>query len=93
MGEMAKLALKMAVKFAFITGALLSFIAVFLMMVSMIGVTLNIGILSDLFTIVQIWLPFNLGIMLAWVVAGVVVYFTYRLSIIALNYIRVLTEG
>lgn len=89
MGDLASSVFKWSIKFGFFTGVIASFVILLNIGLSMVFVTLNGNVLSDLFGLIQIGLPFNLSVLLGWLTAIIAVYVTYRLALYALTLLDV----
>lgn len=87
-GQSIIMILKVAFRTSFVVGAVVAFLAVFGLGVSTLAVALNAGILADLISLVQIWLPFNLVPILVWLVTVALAYLYYRLLLMALFFVQ-----
>jgi len=85
MGEVIITVAKWILKFAYFTAILLSFMVLISLITTWLVVGFNMGILSDIFGLVQLWLPFNLNILLAWIGVAVSAYVTYRVLVMSFN--------
>lgn len=85
-GEMIALFAKMAFRAGVIIAGLTAFIALLGFALSFIAVSLNASVVGDLMALIQMWLPFNLGPLMAWLVTASVLYVSYRLTVVAVNY-------
>lgn len=79
-------ATKWTFRFGFIAAGVTAFIIVLNLGLSLVFVQLNGNVLSDLLGFIQLWLPFNLNTLLAWLMSATVAYFIYRLSVVAIAY-------
>lgn len=70
-------------KIAMYAIAVFAFVSIMTIVVSALLVTLNIAVLNDIVAIVQIWLPFNLVLMITWLLTVSFAYLAYRLAILA----------
>lgn len=89
MGDTATTIFKLTIKFGFFVGVVASFVILLNLAMSMVFVTLNGNVLSDLFGLVQIGLPFNLSALLGWLTTILVLYVTYRLALYAMSLLDV----
>lgn len=85
MGEVVITVAKWILKFAYFTAVLLAFMVLISLITTWLVVGFNMGVLSDIFGLVQLWLPFNLNILLAWIGVAVSAYVTYRVLVMSFN--------
>jgi len=85
MGEVVITVAKWALKIAFFSAVILALIVIFGLITSYMVVGFNQSVLGDIFGIIQIWLPFNLNILLIWLALSATAYFAYRLATMAYN--------
>lgn len=85
MGEIAITLTKWTIRIGFMITMIFALVLLVNFSLSLVVVDLNQNVLQDLFSLIQIWLPFDLNVMLLWLVSAVGVYFTYRMSVIAFN--------
>jgi len=85
MGEVVITVAKWILKFAYFTAVLLSFMVIISLITTWLVVGFNMGVLSDIFGLIQLWLPFNLNILLAWMSVAVTAYVTYRVLVMSFN--------
>lgn len=78
---------KMIFRFGFVMASVVGLVAMIGIAISFILVGLNYSVLADLFALVQMWLPFNLAVILGWLTVASVAYIAYRLSVVALAFI------
>lgn len=88
MGEVIINIVKWAVKLSFWGIVVALWIAIMSQIVVYILTPMNGGLLSDIFAIVQIWSPFNVNSVIAWLVISASAYITYRIAIIGYNFIN-----
>lgn len=78
-----------AVKWSLKLGYALAMIALLVIFlgigVSALGVALNFSVLFDLLYLIQMWLPFNLAPIIAWLFSSVAAYLTWRLSLLGFD--------
>lgn len=80
--------LSWAIKLAFVMAGVFAFIVVLNMGASLLRVALNGNIVSDILAMIQMWMPFNLNSLLAWITTSVTIYFTYRLTVAAIIWLE-----
>lgn len=80
--------LRWAIRIAFVTAAVFAFIVILNFAVSFTYVSLNGNIISDIFAMMQMWLPFNLNTILLWLTTAVTAYFTYKMTIAAIIWLE-----
>lgn len=78
---------KWVFRFGFILASITAFLVVLTLAFSFVFITLNGNVLTDLFLMIQMWLPFNLNVLLSWLITISVVYITYRISVVTLLFI------
>lgn len=78
---------KWVFRFGFILASIVAFLVVLTLAFSFVFITLNGNVLTDLFLFVQMWLPFNLNVLLSWLITISLIYVTYRISVIVILYI------
>lgn len=88
MGDIVINLLKWTMRITFVIAGIFAFIVVLNLAVSMIFVTLNQNVLSDLLAMVQIWLPFNLNVVFVWLIAASTAFIAYKLSVMAISWIN-----
>lgn len=91
MSETVLSLIKMAVRFTIVLTGIFAFILVITLATSYLTISTNAGVLSDLFAIVQIWLPFNLSALITWIITASTAFIAYRLTIYSINYISAIT--
>ena len=52
---------------------------------SALSITINASVLGDLIAILQLWSPFNVGIIITWLITVAGLYLTYRLALLSLE--------
>lgn len=80
--------LKWAIRLTFVAGGAFALAAILIYASSLILVSLNAGVLADLFAIIQIWLPFNLNVMLTWLMIATTLLILYKLAVMAITWIN-----
>ena len=77
---------KIAVIIVIALSAILALTTVVLFIYGAISIALNGNVITDMLYIVQMWLPFNLGPVIAWLLAIVNLYLLYKLASIVMRY-------
>lgn len=80
-GEVIIAVLKWIILLPFALGVVVSLGSLLILGSNAVAVVLNGTVLADLFSLIQMWLPFNLNVLTAWISTIVVLYISYRLSI------------
>lgn len=88
MGEILIAVLKWSIRIAFVLSGIFAFIIILNLSISLIFVTLNQSVLGDLFAIIQLWLPFNLNVLLAWLLAASTAYISYKLAVMSISWVN-----
>ena len=88
MPELASQLLKWTARLGLTIAAITLFLFIVNFATSLIFVTLNQNVLSDIFLLVQQWLPFNLNVVLLWFVTASIAYLMYRLALAAFIWIN-----
>lgn len=88
MGELVVFIIKWVVRVAFVMAGVFAFIVVVNLATSLIFVALNQNVLSDLFALIQMWLPFNLSVLLAWLTTASIAFITYKLAVMSLSWLN-----
>jgi len=87
MGEVAVTIAKWALKISFFAATAIALIIIIGLITTYLVIGFNVSVLSDIFALVQIWLPFNLNVLLLWIAVSATSYLTYRVSLMAYNLI------
>lgn len=85
MGEIAVLLLKWTFRLAFLIALALGLTAMIALIVNYMVVGYNQSVLGDIFSLIQIWLPFNLNIVLLWLTLAASAFVIYKLA--SLSYV------
>jgi len=85
MGEIAVTLAKWFLKLAFFIAVILSVMVLVGVITSYLVVGFSVPVLHDLFALIQIWLPFNLNVLLIWITLSASAYVAYRLAIMTYN--------
>lgn len=78
---------KIGTKATFVIASIFAFLAMLGLIMSAMNVSTNGGVLADIYAIVAMWLPFNLNVVILWLVTAALVYLTYRLTVVAVVYV------
>lgn len=87
MGDFVVALLRWTVNIPFVLASIFAFVVLFNLILSMTSVSINQSVLGDLFALVQMWLPFNLSVVLIWFTTATIAYIAFRVSIWAHNYV------
>ena len=85
MGEVAVAVLKWTFRAAFIIAVAIGLGVFISVIVNSLIVGYNLSVLADIFALIQIWLPFNLNIVLLWLTVSASAFIVYKLA--ALSYV------
>lgn len=88
MVDLAKFFIQMILKSSLFFAMVFAFIVFLNFALSLTLVGLNSNVLTDLFALVQMWLPFNLNVLLTWLFTVTSLYFVYRLANVGLAFIN-----
>lgn len=88
MGEVAVQILKWSVRISFVMVSIFAFIVVINLGLSMAFVALNGNLLTDILAFTQVWLPFDLNVLIGWALAASVSYVAYRLTMMGLMFLN-----
>lgn len=84
--------LKLGLKYSYVLAMVVAFITLLNLTISWIFVGLNFSVVADLLYLTQMWLPFNLTPLIAWLNVMATAYLTYRLYLLGFNILRGLLE-
>lgn len=84
--------LKIGMKYSYALAMVIAFIALLNLTISWIFVGLNFSVVMDLLYLIQMWLPFNLTPLIAWLNVMATAYLTYRLYLLGFSILRGLLE-
>lgn len=87
MGETAVAIAKWALKISFFSSLVIALSILIGTVTSYLIVAFNGSVLNDIFALVQVWLPFNLNVLLIWIGISATAYLTFRLSLMVFNII------
>jgi len=85
MGEIVVAILKWTFRIAFIIAVAIGLSVLISVIINYLIIGYNQSVVADIFAIIQIWLPFNLNIVLLWVTVSASAFIVYKLS--ALSYV------
>lgn len=88
MADAAVTLLKITVRTTFLIGAIMMFIIILNIFINAMLVSLNGNILSDIFAMVSMWMPFNLGTVLVWLLSVGLMFLGFRLLMVAFNFLN-----
>lgn len=77
---------KWTFRFGFVMAGITAFIILLNIAFSMVFAALNFGVVGDILHMIQLWLPFNLNVLIVWILTTSVAYVSYRLAVIAIAY-------
>lgn len=80
MGEVAVQVLKILVRIGIILTMSMMAVSLVILAYSGIQAVLNAGALGDIFAFIQMWLPFDLNVMMTFLVTASIIYMTYLLA-------------
>jgi len=86
MGEIAINVVKWAAKIGFWSATVLAFIAVLNFIISGTQTVANQSVIGELIGIVQMWLPFNLNVVFAWLITAGGLFMTYKIARFAMHF-------
>ena len=85
MGDVAIQVAKWALRVTFFIAVILSIIVLVGVITSYMVIGFNTSVLGEIFAVIQIWLPFNLNILLIWLAVTATAYIAYRLAMMSYN--------
>lgn len=80
MGVVIRWILVITLQLGFWMSVVFTFFPLMVIIISAVMVTMSGTVIADLFSIVQLWLPFNLDVILVWLLALVVAFSLYWLA-------------
>lgn len=83
MGEIVVAILKWTFRIAFIVAVAIGASTLIALIINYLIVGYNQSVLADIFAIIQIWLPFNLNIVLLWVTVSASAFIIYKLAVLS----------
>ena len=88
MGEIIMKIVKWTALITIISSMLFTFSALMFFILSGLVIVLSASVISDIFAIIQIWLPFNLVPVMLWLFTIASLYLTYKVARFAFDYVR-----
>lgn len=83
---------RQTVKIGFVLSMIFAFVIVLNIIISTLAVGVNHGVLADIFAMIQMWLPFNLNVVLLWLLTAATLYIGYRLTVVAIHFLDVVVR-
>jgi len=74
MAEIVLKIIKWSSVIAFFAGSVLSLVSLLIYIIGMLTTALNVSIIGDILALVQIWLPFNLMVLIGWTMTATALY-------------------
>lgn len=81
MGEVVIKIAKWALTLAFIITISVAVLALMAIIASYMIIGFNMNVLTDIMSLIQMWLPFNLNVIMAWIAIAGTAYLAYLLSL------------
>lgn len=88
MGEVAVKLAQWLAKATFFIAVIVSIVIFISFINNYIVLGVNGSVLSDIYAFIQMWLPFNINVVLAWITIVATLYITYRLAYMAYNMVN-----
>jgi len=79
--------LSVVIKTGFWSSVVIVFITLLTLILSLVLISLNGSVVMDLYYMIQLWLPFNLNVILTWIITLVLAYTVYRLALWAFIFV------
>lgn len=92
-GDIIVFIFKMSIRVIFLFMVIAAFLVFMSLLMTLLYTTLNVNVLSDLFTLLQMWLPFNLEVLLTWFSVAVFGFLYFKLLQFSYSFIKNLTEA
>jgi len=92
-GDIIVFIFKMSIRVIFLFIVIAAFLVFMSLLMTLLYTTLNVNVLSDLFTLLQMWLPFNLEVLLTWFSVAVFGFLYFKLLQFSYSFIKNLTEA
>lgn len=83
MGEIIVAVLKWTFRATFVMAVVITVGALLSIVLSYMIIGFNMSVLADIFAIIQIWLPFNLNIVLLWLATASTAYLAFRIGMVS----------
>jgi len=81
MGEVVRQIINLVVKVGFWASIIFTFVPLLTLIISGVLIALDGSVITDLYYMLQIWLPFNLNVILLWTFALVLAFSIYWLAV------------
>lgn len=88
MGEIGVSLVKWAVKIGPVLGAITAYIIIINIAIAGMFAGFNAGAFTDVFAMVSMWLPFDLNVIMLWIVSTSVAYMSYRMAWVGVSWIN-----
>lgn len=88
MGETVVAIIRWTVRFGIVISLVFAFIVLFNFMYSMLSVVADGSVIGDMIALVQIWLPFDLNVLLAWAFTASTLYISYRVLMFSAGFLN-----
>lgn len=88
MGELIVNIIKWTIRIALVITIITAVLVLMTYIITLLNITTSNTVISDIHAIIQIWLPFNLSVVLTWAVTAGTAYITYRLAIYTMTVIN-----
>lgn len=85
MGEISRWVIKLALKAGAFTTVIIFWLVLIGALIKQIYEPVNSSVLGDLSALLQLWTPFNINTVVAWLLTAVNAYLTYKIVIIIYN--------
>lgn len=92
-GDIIVFIFKMSIRVIFLFIVISAFLVFMSLLMTFVYTSLNVNVLSDLFTLLQMWLPFNLEVLLTWFSVAVFGFLYFKLLYFSYSFIKNLTEA
>lgn len=92
-GDIIVFIFKMSIRVIFLFIVIAAFLVFMSLLMTLLYTSLNVNVLSDLFTLLQMWLPFNLEVLLTWFSVAVFGFLYFKLLQFSYSFIKNLTEA
>lgn len=83
MGDLVKFLLAASMIISFILASIAAFVLVLNLILSLLFITVADNVFSDIFAMVNIWMPFNLSVIWLWLSTAAFAFLAYRLALVA----------
>lgn len=86
MAEIILKIIKWSAVVGFFAGVALTFLSFMIFVIGLLMSAVSSGVIGDVIGLVQMWTPFNIGMILGWAMTGSGLYLTYKVSLMVFNY-------